>query len=283
MKAGQSKAAYEKRMLRVLEYIYDNLDGDLSLDTLADVACMSRFHWHRVFQSMRGETLATAIRRIRLNRAALDLLQSDAAVTEIAERYGYPSAQSFSRAFKGEYGVAPGQFRENKSTTPALASARNDVFTMHPVEIREMPERYLQALSHRGSYGNMGAIFSKLAAMLSSRGVIRNCGPFIGIYYDDPAIVPEDELRSYAGAVVPNSLENTSGLEPLVIPACRCAVLRHQGAYAGLQAAFSYLYGVWLPSSGEEAADQPCYEIFLNSLTNTSTEDLLVEICLPLQ
>ncbi len=228
MKAVQSKAAYENRMLRVLDYIYDNLDGDLSLDALADVACMSRFHWHRVFQSMRGETLATTIRRIRLNRAALDLLQSDVAVTEIAERNGYPSTQSFSRAFKGEYGVAPGRFRENKSAVPVQASGKTSVFSMHPVEIREMPKRSIQALSHRGSYSNMGANFSKLAAMLSSRGVIRNCGPFIGIYCDDPDIVPEDELRSYAGAVVPNSFENTAGLEPLVISGGRCAVLRHQ-------------------------------------------------------
>lgn len=283
MKAEQNKAAYEKRMLRVLEYIYENLDGDLSLDALADVACMSRFHWHRVFQSMRGETLASSIRRIRLNRAALDLVQTKQAVTEIAERYGYPSAQSFSRAFKGEYGVAPGQFREDKSVAPAVASEKSGIFSMHPVEIRDVPEKTLQVLYHRGPYSDMGLVFSKLAAMLSSRGVIRKCGPFVGIYYDDPLIVPPDELRSRVGAVVPPQFENTEGLEAHSIPSGRCAVLRHQGPYAGLQAAFCYLYGVWLPNSGEEAADHPCYEVFWNSPTNTAPEDLVVEIYLPLQ
>ena len=62
--------AYEARMLRVIDYIHDNLDGDLSLDNLADVAAMSRFHWHRVFHAMTGETCAAAVRRVRLNRAA---------------------------------------------------------------------------------------------------------------------------------------------------------------------------------------------------------------------
>ncbi|AEV36515.1 transcriptional regulator, AraC family [Pseudovibrio sp. FO-BEG1] len=283
MKPEQNKAAYEKRMLRVLEYIYNNLDGDLSLDALADVACMSRFHWHRVFQSMRGETLATSIRRIRLNRAALDLIQSKQPITEIAEQYGYPSAQSFSRAFKGEYGMAPGQFRESKYAAPTLETEKESIFSMHPVEIKEVPERSLQALFHRGSYFEMGVVFSKLAAMLSSRGVIRKCGPIVGIYYDDPSIVPLDELRSHVGAVVPQNFANTEGLEPLVIPSGRCAVLKHKGPYAGLRGAFHYLYGVWLPTSGEEAADQPCYEVFLNSPTNTAPEDLLVEIFLPLQ
>jgi len=49
---------YETRILRVLAYIHDNPTADLSLDRLADVAAMSRFHWHRVFRAMTGETCA---------------------------------------------------------------------------------------------------------------------------------------------------------------------------------------------------------------------------------
>ena len=77
--------SYEARLLRVLAYIYDNLDGDLSLDTLAEIACMSRFHWHRVFRAMTGETLADAIRRIRMAKAANALvLENDAPVADVA-------------------------------------------------------------------------------------------------------------------------------------------------------------------------------------------------------
>nr|MCU0854535.1 AraC family transcriptional regulator [Paracoccaceae bacterium] len=49
---------YEDRLLRVLDHIAENPAGDLSLDALADVAAMSRFHWHRVFHAMTGETAA---------------------------------------------------------------------------------------------------------------------------------------------------------------------------------------------------------------------------------
>ncbi|MEM9127216.1 MAG: AraC family transcriptional regulator, partial [Pseudomonadota bacterium] len=69
--------SYEDRVLRVLAYIHENPAGDLSLDALADVAAMSRFHWHRVFRALTGETCAQAVRRIRLHRAAGWLVRTD--------------------------------------------------------------------------------------------------------------------------------------------------------------------------------------------------------------
>jgi len=70
----------------VLDHIHDNPAGDLSLDALADVAAMSRFHWHRVFHAMTGETAAQAVRRIRLHRAAVLLVQSELPLADIAAR-----------------------------------------------------------------------------------------------------------------------------------------------------------------------------------------------------
>ena len=70
-------ASYEDRVLRVLAYIHDYPDGDLSLDALSEVAAMSRFHWHRVFRAITGETCAQAVRRIRLHRAASWLVMTE--------------------------------------------------------------------------------------------------------------------------------------------------------------------------------------------------------------
>jgi AraC family transcriptional regulator len=91
--------SYEDRILRVLSYIHDNPAGDLSLDTLADVAAMSRFHWHRVYRAMTGETCAQAVRRVRLHRGSIWLVQSDRTIDQIATDCGYPNSASFSRAF----------------------------------------------------------------------------------------------------------------------------------------------------------------------------------------
>src|SRR5262245_64048850 len=98
MSDDEKLVEYETRLLRVLAHIHDHVDGDLSLDALAEVACMSRFHWHRVFRAMTGETLADAVRRIRLLRAANALVREDRPIEEIAARYGYSGPASFSRA-----------------------------------------------------------------------------------------------------------------------------------------------------------------------------------------
>ena len=64
---------YERRLRRVVDHIHDNPDGDLSLDRLADVAALSRFHFHRVYNAVVGETAANTVRRMRLHRAAVGL------------------------------------------------------------------------------------------------------------------------------------------------------------------------------------------------------------------
>ena len=81
---GDMTNANERRLLRVLDHIHDNPAGDLSLDALSDVAAMSRFHWHRVFRAMTGETLAQAVRRIRMQRASYLLAMTEDAQEGLA-------------------------------------------------------------------------------------------------------------------------------------------------------------------------------------------------------
>ena len=96
-----ARHSYEDRLLRVLDHVYAHLDGDLSLDTLADVAALSRFHFHRVFSAMTGETVAGFIRRVRLYKASHLLVQGEDEIERIAQLCGYPNPRSFARAFSG--------------------------------------------------------------------------------------------------------------------------------------------------------------------------------------
>lgn len=132
--------SYENRILRVLAYIHDHPAGDLSLDTLADVAAMSRFHWHRVFRALTGETCAQAVRRIRLHRAANALVRSDRPVTRIASEVGYPNLNSFARAFSEAYGSSPAAFRQGRAVParPSTFQSRriSNVPSNHPNRTR---------------------------------------------------------------------------------------------------------------------------------------------------
>ncbi|NOD75674.1 MULTISPECIES: GyrI-like domain-containing protein [unclassified Ruegeria] len=274
--------SYEDRVLRVLAYIHDNPAGDLSLDALADVAAMSRFHWHRVFRALTGETCAQAVRRVRLHRAATWLVQSDKAISDIALSVGYPNPSSFARAFSEAYGSSPAAFRKAGQFLPAHPDFKTGGYPMHPVTTRTEPARRVVALPHKGAYSEIGKSFEAFGAMCESRQLWPQIGPVLALYFDSPDDVPEDQLRSYAGAEFRG--ENTpEGLDELSIPGGKTAVLTYKGPYSGIAAAYHSLFGNWLPESGEEPADQPCYEIYLNDPRDTAPEDLLTEICLPLK
>ncbi|WP_424942550.1 AraC family transcriptional regulator [Aliiroseovarius crassostreae] len=272
---------YEDRLVRVLTYIHDNPTGDLSLDRLADVAAMSRFHWHRVFHAMTGETCAQAVRRMRLHRAAGHLVRDTTPVDQIAINCGYPNPRSFSQAFRASYGMSPGAFRkEGRICAPALLQP-NGVTQMFPTEIRDMPARKLIGLSHKGAYMLIGKKFEEMGVMIGARNLWPRCGPVLGVYFDDPAAVAEDTLRSFAGAEWHGD-DLPDGFETAEIPGGRVAVLTFKGPYASLKSGYDALYGEWLPKSGETPANSPCFEIYLNDPRETPPEELLTEICLPL-
>ncbi|MFQ6547140.1 GyrI-like domain-containing protein [Aestuariibius sp. 2305UL40-4] len=274
-------ARYEDRMLRVLAHIYDNPEGDLSLDALSDVAAMSRFHWHRVFHAMTGETCAQAVRRMRLHRAAAWLVQTDRPIAGIANAIGYPSQQSFTRAFLAGYGITPGAFRRKGELCPPHLHVRKGDYPMHPIEIETHPARRLAAILHQGPYVEVGKAFESLGAVLTGRSLWAYVRGMIGVYYDDPDAVPAAELRSDAGAIVTGDAVLAEPLEERQLPPGRYVVMRYKGPYSGLAAAYRHLYGDWVPQSGEELGDHPPLEIYLNSPMDIAPEDLLTECLCP--
>ena len=97
------------------------------------------------------------------------------------------------------------------------------------------------------------------------------------------ASMAPDDLRSHAGFQIHDDVAIDPPLEEINLPAGRHAVLTHTGPYAGLPAAYDQLYSVWLPGSGEEPADSPPFEIYLNSPMDTPPDALVTEICMPLK
>ncbi len=275
--------SYEKRLMRVLDYIHANPAGDLSLDNLADVAAMSRFHWHRVFQAMTGETCAKAIRRIRLYRAACWLIETDDPVAVVAKRCGYPNGQSFSRAFHGAFGLPPALFRKRGDLTSPYLPIKKGEYPMFPVEVLNAPKRRLAAKAHIGPYPEIGSAFQQLAAVFTSRGLWDQAQGMVAICYDDPEVVAPENLKSHAGVIVRPEFAVPEGLEPVDVPDGKMAVMHYKGPYAGLKAAYDYLYCDWLGHTGEELRDAPCFEVYLNDPMDTNPDDLLTDICVPLK
>ncbi|MFN3227736.1 MAG: helix-turn-helix domain-containing protein [Hyphomicrobiales bacterium] len=104
-------SAYEERIARVTTYIHAHLDEPLDLDRLAEVACLSRFHWHRIYRAIQGETVAQTLKRVRIARAGFDLAEGTLPLATVARRCGYPNLRSFSRAFTDIYRAVGSRLR----------------------------------------------------------------------------------------------------------------------------------------------------------------------------
>ncbi|MGH9821778.1 MAG: AraC family transcriptional regulator [Blastocatellia bacterium] len=287
MKKAETKTSdwtdYQERLSRVTTYIYDHLDEDLDLNALAEVACLSPYHWHRIYQAIREETIAATVKRLRLHRAAGYLANTSLTVRRIAEMSGYRNVQSFTRIFSSIYGMPPAQYRKNGSHTRFQTQSKERSNVMYEVSIKTVPEMKAITLEHIGSYMQIGKAFDLLGGLLASRNLIEPGMRMVAIYYDDPAVVPEEKLRSRAGVVTGKSAGVEPPLEYAEIAGGQYAVLRHKGPYADMKAAYQWLYGEWLPKSGREAANVPAFEEYLNTPRDTAPADLLTDIFLPLK
>lgn len=275
---------YHERMARVLAHLHAHLDEPLDLAGLAELAHLSPFHWHRTYHALFGETLAATQRRLRLHRAAGELANGRRSVREIALRQGYPNAQSFCRAFKAAYDLAPLDFRRHGphkayAAAPQAADGAPDGFE---VQIRWVPRVALAGLPHRGSYMGIGRAFECAMARLHGLGQVQPNSRWIAVYHDDPASVPTAQLSALAGLSVPEGWAPPPPLQAFAVGGGRCAVLRYRGPYASMHAAYRWLFGHWLVHSGEQAADLPVFEEYLNNPRDTAPADLLTDIGVPL-
>lgn len=108
-----------ERVLQTIRHIDRNLTDAFSLDGLAGLAHLSKYHYHRLFRKAAGEPVARYILRRRMEKASQELLTTEQPIIDIALRYRYGSQEAFSRAFKRVYGVMPGKYRRMRVKTPA--------------------------------------------------------------------------------------------------------------------------------------------------------------------
>ncbi|MER6184914.1 helix-turn-helix transcriptional regulator [Streptomyces sp. NPDC001652] len=91
---------------------------DWTVESLARTVTMSRPAFARQFKEVVGHTPLAYLARVRIDRAARLLCDTDHPVGDIAQAVGYRSEFAFSRAFSREQGIAPGRYRRTASVPP---------------------------------------------------------------------------------------------------------------------------------------------------------------------
>jgi AraC family transcriptional regulator len=116
----------ERDLLHLLRDMRRRLDANVSLAALSQRAGWSRFHLHRAFRRVVGETPKQYMLRLRLESAATRLVASDDSICDIALASGFVSHEVFTRAFRRHFGQTPTSYR-----TAALRGAPKEVRARH--------------------------------------------------------------------------------------------------------------------------------------------------------
>ncbi|MEA3072655.1 MAG: AraC family transcriptional regulator [Alphaproteobacteria bacterium] len=101
----------DRRLRRVLAYVEEHLADDITVADLANVACLSIFHFTRTFAATMGVPPHRYISRRRLESAKTMIATGRASLSEIAFNCQFSSQSSFTRAFRRATGMTPNEYR----------------------------------------------------------------------------------------------------------------------------------------------------------------------------
>jgi AraC family transcriptional regulator len=272
------------RINRAIDFILANLQQSPTLDDVARAVHVSPFHFHRVFQSIVGETPAQFTRRVRLERAISILSHGRGRpLTSVALDCGFASSSDFSRAFKQRYGVPPSAFdiaswrAEGRQEIRRVVEAGGGVAPVLPppegenpdgfsVVIRDLPPRLVvyRRVLHPFREGVVADAAERLVDWAAPRGLTD--GVWYGYMWDDPNVVALSDCRYDVAVECPEPppagpLPGDVGLHRF--PAMRVAEVSMDGGIDVEMRLLDWIFRVWLPTSGYLPDDQPCFEAWV--------------------
>ena len=253
---------YYKSINRVLEYVQEHLHENPGLKTLAGIACISPFHFHRIFKATIGESLAEYVQRLRLEYVAERLKTSALSLSELAVRTAYSSEQALSRAFKNYFGLPPKAFKKlffEEKFSEALTPRICKVAGRNIIRLREeTPDgRSWQKLT-------MYAVMNRLICPPVESLEVIDAGVF------RPALTVKGEVP-----------ENRH-VEFKALADGLYAIFTHQGEVGKLPELYEAVLNYWLPASKYHLSTDDSYVVYLNHMMEVPPEGQLAELYIPL-
>lgn len=248
---------------KVLYFIDENIQEDITYEKIASVFGYSSFHFHKIFSSVTGQTITDYAKKRRLTIAHQKLCETQEKVADICYEVGFNSIQTFNRAFKETFGIQPLQARERKSKityrdvktmikgyTKRLTIEGD--FSMEPRFVTR--EEFVLAgyRKHtREGFEVIGQSWYELKNNMNS--IERKNGNVMYGFEDYSEDFSAEPLAFYymAAVEIDKDMKLLEGMYRKVVPEATYAVFTVNGNNVNgeIGKAFQYIYNVWLPNS----------------------------------
>jgi AraC family transcriptional regulator len=257
---------YIQRINKVIDYIEDHLAEKFTLEKLATIAMFSKYHFHRIFKHIAGDTLNNYIKRLRMEKAGKMLaVNNKETVLNIATALGYNNNANFSRDFNDYYGCSPSEFRHNKMKPMKREIYQGNNLTLGFSGIEHLTDFHVTYI--RVATGYHPAVISKSFKKLYNHAMEFDLwtpsSRFIGIGYDDPDYTPLDKCRYDACMTINKTDFINTGLNTKNIKGGKYASFEFSGKKESFFNAWDIVFNDWLLVSDYIPDDKPHLEVYL--------------------
>jgi AraC family transcriptional regulator len=269
------------RMNEALAYMEDNLDGDISLEKAAKMACLSQYQFQRMFSYMAGLPLSVYLRQRRLTKAAFDLQNGDR-VIDVSLRYGYESPTAFNRAFQAIHGISPSAAQKPDTVLKAFPRVSFQIIIkgVSEMEYRIVQKEAFRIVGVRIPIGtDVEENFKCVPAFWQENFKNGKIPQILGLMNAEPkgllgASTCEGDKKEqfyYIAAATDKAVPDN--MYEFTVPAGTWAIFEGSGKPDSIQDLQKRIFTEWLPTSGYEWAESSDIEVYLdNNQTNMKYE-----------
>ncbi|MCD0489491.1 AraC family transcriptional regulator [Pedobacter sp. MC2016-14] len=296
--------SYISSVNKALKFIDGNLDTNLSLETIAKVACFSPYHFHRIFKAITNETLNSYINRKRTEKVASILIRKpEVSITELSLLFGFTSNSSLTRAFKKYYSSSPSEFRKQKNSRfskiskieskngqghvvfeeyiCSMDNLKNWIEMNAKIEIKEITKLELAYVKSIGAQG-ITAAYDTLVKWATPQGLLQNPETkMVTIYHDSFKTTNPEKVRISACITLTEPLKVSGNIGRTSIEKGKFIVGSFVIGLIEFEKSWNSLF-VWMAEHGYKKADREPFEIYHNDYRTHPDKKCFVDYFIPI-
>jgi AraC family transcriptional regulator len=273
-----------KQLNEVMDYIDDNLQSEISYDSIAEIACCSIYNFQRMFSYIAQTPLSEYIRNRRMTLAAFDVIKGDERIIDIALKYGYDSQDAFSRAFKNFHGVLPSTARNESVMLKSCPKLSFQIMIKGAEKMRYQIEQWpafkVAGISNRIKTDKAFELVPQIWDKAWKDGTMQKFmkffpdyrpAGFLGIAAGGGWGSSEEmdyilAVTNYVDTPDCTYISAPAGMTEFSYPAATWVIINADGKIPdAVQDVYQKFYSEWLPNSGYKLSDLPVFECYMQA------------------